>query len=265
MGNKGKKLLCGNYTSYTPTGSDLFKKAGRWHLTPEPGYVVYFWNASLGRIGHVGGVITVDKKTKTFTTVEGNSSGTEFTCNGGCVASHTYSYEKVGGTNRVQGFGAPVFGEDTCTVQEFIAMLVSQLGYEEKKSNSQLDDPHANAGDQNWTKYGKWYGLNPAQWCQMFISWCADQACEGHKPEQHTYPYWIHDGESWYYRIESGINAHGWHDINGHRFWFDEKGKMATDWKEIDGSWYYFQPSGSLEGAMYWTPDKTGKQVILEV
>ncbi|GAB2859357.1 hypothetical protein GCM10022221_68680 [Actinocorallia aurea] len=31
------------------------------------------------------------------------------------------------------------------------------------------------AGSDN-TKYGRWYGINPAAWCDMFISWVADKA-----------------------------------------------------------------------------------------
>lgn len=38
----------------------------------------------------------------------------------------------------------------------------TQLGYKE--------------GPNNDTKYGDWYGLPNNPWCQMFISWCADQA-----------------------------------------------------------------------------------------
>lgn len=29
---------------------------------------------------------------------------------------------------------------------------------------------------RNLTKYGKWYGMNGAAWCHMFVSWCANQA-----------------------------------------------------------------------------------------
>ncbi len=38
----------------------------------------------------------------------------------------------------------------------------TQLGYKE--------------GPNNDTKYGDWYGLPNNPWCQMFISWCAEQA-----------------------------------------------------------------------------------------
>ncbi|WP_199516834.1 CHAP domain-containing protein [Nucisporomicrobium flavum] len=38
----------------------------------------------------------------------------------------------------------------------------SQLGYRE--------------GARNDTKYGRWYGMNHAAWCDMFVSWCADRS-----------------------------------------------------------------------------------------
>lgn len=45
--------------------------------------------------------------------------------------------------------------------QDFLNMALSQVGYKEKGTNN--------------TKYGEWYGTNPAPWCAMFISWCANQ------------------------------------------------------------------------------------------
>ena len=51
-----------------------------------------------------------------------------------------------------------------------------------KKSNSQLDNPTANAGSANYTKYArdfdekypKWYNgkKNGFAWCDMFVDWC---------------------------------------------------------------------------------------------
>ena len=43
----GKKLLRGDYSSYTPTGASYFKHAGAWYSVPVPGDVVYFYNSSL--------------------------------------------------------------------------------------------------------------------------------------------------------------------------------------------------------------------------
>lgn len=59
---------------------------------------------------------------------------------------------------------------------KFLNIALSQVGYKEKKSNKDLDSKTANAGSGNYTKYGKWYGLNPAPWCCMFVSWCANEA-----------------------------------------------------------------------------------------
>lgn len=51
----------------------------------------------------------------------------------------------------------------------------TQIGYMEKDSASNLDSFTENAGNGNYTKYGAWYGKNPAPWCAMFVSWCANQ------------------------------------------------------------------------------------------
>lgn len=53
-----------------------------------------------------------------------------------------------------------------------INVAFGEIGYLEKASCKDLDDKTLNAGSSNWTKYGKWYGLNPAAWCAMFVSWC---------------------------------------------------------------------------------------------
>lgn len=107
--SKGKELLCGGYSAYTPTGKSYFVNKKRWYTTPEVGDVVYFYYTNMGRVAHVGIVVSVNKSNKTFTTVEGNTSSTEYARNGGCVATHSYSYANVGGSNRVNGFGRPVF------------------------------------------------------------------------------------------------------------------------------------------------------------
>lgn len=61
-----------------------------------------------------------------------------------------------------------------------IELAYSQLGYHEKASNAELDDPNANSGDQNWTKYardldrmGGFYNgpKNGFAWCDVFVDW----------------------------------------------------------------------------------------------
>lgn len=62
--------------------------------------------------------------------------------------------------------------------EKFIEIAKNEVGYLEKATNSQLNDKTANAGYNNWTKYGAWYGMNgpSAYWCDIFVSWCAHQA-----------------------------------------------------------------------------------------
>ncbi len=70
-------------------------------------------------------------------------------------------------------------------VQKLINIARAEIGYLEKASNSQLDDPIANAGTANYTKYardldaisGFFNGKkNGYAWCAVFVSWCFVQA-----------------------------------------------------------------------------------------
>ena len=49
------------------------------------------------------------------------------------------------------------------TAKQIVQLALSQVGVKESPANSNL------------TKYGKWYGMNGQPWCDMFVSWCADQ------------------------------------------------------------------------------------------
>ena len=68
----------------------------------------------------------------------------------------------------------------TGTIKKLVALAEKEVGYLEKRSNSQLDDKTANAGDKNFTKYqrdmdaiagfynGKKQGYS---WCDVFCDW----------------------------------------------------------------------------------------------
>lgn len=86
------------------------------------------------------------------------------------------------------------------SADKFIQILEAEVGYLEKKSNSQLEDKTANAGYNNWTKYGVWYGDNVAKssafyntyWCAMFISWGSMRAGTEAATGYFAYcPYWV--------------------------------------------------------------------------
>ena len=71
------------------------------------------------------------------------------------------------------------------TASELIKIAEAEVGYLEKKSNSQLDDKTANAGSKNWTKYARdlykanYYNgnKNGYAWCDVFVDWCFYQLC----------------------------------------------------------------------------------------
>lgn len=66
------------------------------------------------------------------------------------------------------------------TAKKLIAIAVSQIGYHEKAGNANLDDPTANSGSGNWTKYARdlaragYYNgnKNGYAWCDVFVDWC---------------------------------------------------------------------------------------------
>jgi GH25 family lysozyme M1 (1,4-beta-N-acetylmuramidase)/peptidoglycan hydrolase-like protein with peptidoglycan-binding domain len=75
-------------------------------------------------------------------------------------------------------FGAANNNESTSykktdAINRVISIASAEIGYLEKKSNSQLDDKTANAGSNNFTKY--WRDVKPEwngqAWCAIFVSW----------------------------------------------------------------------------------------------
>ena len=58
----------------------------------------------------------------------------------------------------------------------FIAEAERWIGYLEKETDDNLEDFRANAGDENYTVFGRWYGLNGYAWCAMFVSYAAWKA-----------------------------------------------------------------------------------------
>ena len=65
------------------------------------------------------------------------------------------------------------------TVDKVIKIALAEVGYLEKKSNSNLYNKTANAGSNNYTKYGKeMHDIYPsvmdypAAWCDCWVDWC---------------------------------------------------------------------------------------------
>lgn len=64
-------------------------------------------------------------------------------------------------------------------VSEVIKIAEAEIGYKEKATNANLDSKTANAGSNNWTKYGRDLGKagyyngskNGYAWCDQFVDW----------------------------------------------------------------------------------------------
>lgn len=74
---------------------------------------------------------------------------------------------------RFGGFGKKTTSGNSFTAQDVINVAKNEVGYLEKKSNSQLYNKTANAGRANYTKYNKdCFGSPSMFWCCSFVTWC---------------------------------------------------------------------------------------------
>ncbi|MDD3231502.1 MAG: CHAP domain-containing protein, partial [Oscillospiraceae bacterium] len=62
------------------------------------------------------------------------------------------------------------------TLEAFMKVAESEVGYLEKASNSGLDSKTANAGHADFSKYARDFGMNGVAWCDLFVSWCLKKA-----------------------------------------------------------------------------------------
>ena len=250
----GKKLLRGGYSQYTPTGKSFFIKENAYSKIPHNGDIVYFYSNSLCRVAHVGIVEDVKQKdgTYTVTTIEGNTSVQAFERNGGGVARKIYVFKlsEVGNRNRIDGFGTPSFGDETCTIEELIEIARKEIGYLEKASDKDIESKAGNAGMENYTKYGKWYGYTPAYWCQQFISWCAFKACESHKKKNFTG--WNKFNGKWMYEINGVVVRDKWMYIDERWYACDGAGYSISGWFMLNRDWYYLNPADGTMLAGQW-------------
>lgn len=278
---KAKKLFWGGINSYTPSAKSLFVKAGKYGKVPHYGDRVYFYTSSLGRVSHVGLVIDVKKSGSTYTikTAEGNTSSTaEFERNGGVFAIKTYTFNvnQVGGTNRINGFGTPNFGNDTCTAEELVAVELAEIGYIEKASNSQLGDiernstdaeKRANPGKNNYTKFGKFYGIVDGQWCEMSQAWSGYIACKSHNSKTG----WEQENGGWYYYQDGMKVKNKWLLLDNRWYAFVGDGRaVQNDWFYSNGSWYYLGSDCAMlenqwfqyKGLWYYLTPGSGNMVV---
>ena len=129
-----------------------------FNYTPSSGSTSSDGSTSTESTGFAGILSAIGSAfTNAFSKLLGGGDDTSTTTEDGSTST---------GTTAVTGEGA----------QRLINVAANEIGYQEKASNSQLDDPHANVGEANYTKYGQFTGANGAPWCASFVSWAFNQA-----------------------------------------------------------------------------------------
>ena len=265
------RLLCGGPTAYTPSGAAQWKKAGRYGKTPSVGSFVYFYSSSMGRVSHVELVVAAGMKNGLYymDTIGGNTGAgkneTTFRDGGKCIRkSYEFLPSQVGGANRINGFGYPLFGADTCSAEQLVDEASQWIGYLEKASPKQLEDKTANVGDNNCTIFGRWFGetvgdtatYTCAQWCSMFCMFCAKEAV---RKAHEVRTGWLRDVDGWTYQKEDGSYYRDeWLFYGGRWFVFDASGKMITGWFKSSEGWYYLAGDGAMCSSQ-WVCNDDGK------
>jgi len=93
-----------------------------------------------------------------------------------------------------------IYQDGKMTAEKLVSIAEKEVGYLEKKSNMSLYDKTANAGYNNYTKYGADYDvwftypnfkLNGDAWCAGFVTWCFVNAfgLDGFKKLMFNYHY----------------------------------------------------------------------------
>ena len=97
-------------------------------------------------------------------------------------------------------------------LSKVLEVAENEVGYLEKRSNSNLDSKTGNAGSNNYTKYWRDLGYNGYQgqpWCQAFVDWCYMKAYGEKAAKRLLYQ------SAWEFYTPSGAgyfkNAGRWH------------------------------------------------------
>lgn len=175
-----KNHMGSTYTFYSfpdstsdPFGYTSKDKRKKW------GDVHYDGNSMVGSMGD-GNTSTNDNSGNANNTVNSFISMLSSTMTGSNVGKSLALLSNVSSGNNNEQSESDNTSSSSGGVGGSAAKVISvangEIGYHEKASNSNLDDKTANSGSGNYTKYGKWYGMNGVPWCAEFVSWAANQA-----------------------------------------------------------------------------------------
>ena len=247
--------------AFVPYHHAFFANKGQYFArgakTPQKGDLIIFQHIDdYGNVtetdAHIGLVDYVSNGR--VYTVEGNTSGASgVVSNGGGVAEKSYSLTYLG----IQGYGRPAYANGEA--EKVLAVAKKWVGYLEKATDAYLEDKTKNAGYNNYTIFGKWYGMNPAAWCDIFVSYCAAKADE----EATAVEGWVTDSKGKWYRYADGTwPSSSWVKLSGKWYYFDDTGYLATNqWQWYKNNLYYLGSDGVMVTGKTLKIDSEGRLV----
>ena len=141
--------------------------------------------------------VNATKYTGTYVMWQYTSKGAVNGINGNVDLSHQYEpfyFIVNNSSSQADGIDSEPKKEITKSeLEKVIEVAKAEIGYLEKKSNSQLDDKTANAGSNNYTKY--WRDVKPewngAYWCAVWVTWVFQTALGKQRAKEllKHYPY----------------------------------------------------------------------------
>lgn len=137
--------------------------------------------------------------------------------------------------------------------QKVIEIALAEVGYLEKATHDQLDDPTANAGKLNYTKYARDLAKYPfyngskkgVAWCDVFVDWCFVQA------------YGVDDARALTYQPTNAAKNYG-AGCRYSRNYFKSKGRLFDSPEPGDQIFFYSKDKKSIShtGLVYKVDSK---------
>lgn len=164
---RGKSVNLTTSEEYTPGTHTTIKDCFRVYESMLDGVRGYFEFIQLDRYKNLRGITDPEEYLQTIK-ADGYATSSTYVADLMKVID-TYDLRKYDkGAYRVK------YNSVTAAIDAVISTATAEVGYLEKKSNSQLDSKTANAGSGNFTKY--WRDIKPAwqgySWCACFVTWC---------------------------------------------------------------------------------------------
>lgn len=165
----GKSVNLTTKEEYTPGTKTTIKDNFRVYDSMAAGIKGYFDFIQLDRYRNLRGITDPKRYLETIKADGYATSSTYVSDNLKLIEQYDLTkYDTKGGEYMT------TFKSKEAAIDDVIATAEAEVGYLEKKSNSNLDSKTANAGSKNYTKY--WRDVKPGfqgeSWCACFVTWC---------------------------------------------------------------------------------------------